>query len=529
MATFGYEWNDFRGSLFVGPSEVNQPKNTWRGENVTISDDEATLVPTYESTVVTLTGTGTTGGQIASGTTSTTWSDATYFNDIVCFVGRTSSATTVYFIQASTGAVTKKDLADTSPDSTLGAPVLVTESGAIVAYVATGNSKVYRVVWSTLAETSYATIQAVTHLTLWNARMIAWSNSSDQFIFSDALDFTTWPSLNYVGVGYSNDGISFCVPRNLDLVVVKPSGWYSITGVLGTNASVRQMNDVLGVISNDSCAQHNNVVYFTTDTGYEDFSVNLYAITGSNVDVAAFHRFGFGGSNAKTVSTNLGYLAVVAKSTDGTSDFASVYLLNSLNRWQYIKIPASITSAQNRRFLLANGQVSRYTSSASDRTLYLLEYSNGDTKNSVALRKVFPNTVEPGKTSGASTPSFATVKLSDIATQRPTTIRRVYVEAEMLQPPSGFYTGSASIQVRVNNKSVHDIPFSQTTGDATSGLSTAYTFPFSTFSSSSTAPYSQIRVLRFNMDNASYGYLQEVEIYFSGLRIRRCWVEGDSQ
>lgn len=528
MATFGYEWNDFRGGLFVGPSEVNQPKNTWRGENITISDDEATLVPTYESTVLTLTGTGTSGGKLAAGSTNTSWSDSTYFNGVICFVGKTSSAATVYFVDTSTGAVTQKTLADAGTEAG-GAPVMVVESGSLVAYVAIGTSKVYRVVKSSLTETSYTVIQTVTRLTLWNARMIAWNNTSDQFIFSEALDFTNWLSISYIGVGYANDGISYCVPRNLDLVVVKPSGWYSITGVLGTNAAVRQMNDVLGVTSSDSCTQHSNTVYFTTDTGYQDFSVNLFAITGSRVDIAAFNRFGFGGSGVKVVATNMGYLGVTALSTDGTNDYASIYLLNVIGRWQYIKTPASITSAQNRRFALAYGQVSRYLSTADDRTLYLLEYSTGNTTNSVAIRKIFPNTVEPGKTSGASTPSFATVKLSDIASQKPTIIRRVYAEVEMLQPPSAFYTGSASIQARVNNKSVQDVSFSQTVGEATSGLSTAYTFPFSSFSSSSTAPYSQVRVLRFNVDNAAYGYLQEIEFYFSGLRIRRVWVEGDQQ
>lgn len=528
MAAFNYEWNDFRGGLYVGPSEVNQPKNTWRGENITISDDEATLVPTYESTKITLTGTGTSGGNLAAGSTQTTWSDATYFNGTICFVGRTSSATTVYFVETSTGAVTQKTLADLGTEPG-GAPVLVTESGAIVAYVAIGTSKIYRVVKSTLGETSFTVIQTVTRLTLWNARMIAWNNTSDQFIFSEPLDFDNWLTLSFIGVGYANDGISYCIPRNLDLVVVKPSGWYSITGVLGTNAAVRQMNDVLGVTSADSCAQHDNTVYFTTDTGYQDFSVNLHAITGSRVDVAAFQRFGFGGSGVKTVATNMGYLGVTALSTDGTNDYASIYLINSMQRWQFMKVPSSISSAQNRRFALVSGQVSRYGNTADDRTLYLCEYSTGNAVNSVAIRKIFPNTVEPGKTSGASTPSFATVKLSDIGSQRPTTIRRVYVEAEMLQPPSAFYTGNATIQARVNNKSVHDIAFSQTTGDATSGLSTAYSFPFSSFSTSSTAPYSQIRVLRFNVDNASYGYLQEVELYFSGLRIRRVWVEGDTQ
>lgn len=528
MPAFGYEWNDFRGGLFVGPSEVNQPKNTWRGDNITISDDEATLVPTYEPTTLSLTGSGTSGGKLSAGSTNTSWSDATYFNGVICFVGKTSSAATVYFVDTSTGAVTQKTLADAGTEAG-GAPVLVVESGAIVAYVAIGTTKVYRVVKSSLAETSYTVIQNVTRLTLWNARMIAWNNSSDQFIFSEALDFTNWPSLNYIGVGYSNDGVSYCVPRNLDLVVVKPSGWYSVTGVLGTNAAVRQMNDVLGVTSSDSCAQHSNTVYFTTDTGYQDFSVNLYAITGSRVDVAAFHRFGFGGSGVKAVAANMGYLGVTALTTDGTNDYASIYLLNSMGRWQYIKTAALISSAQNRRFALAAGQVSRYSSSADDRTIYLLEYSTGNATNSVAVKKIFPNTVEPGKGSGVSTPSFATVKLSDISSQKQTIIRRVYAEVEMLQPPSSFYTGSASIQARVNNKSVQDVTFSQTTGDATSGLSTAYSFPFSSFSSSSTAPYSQVRVLRFNVDNAAYGYLQEIEFYFSGLRIRRVWVEGDQQ
>lgn len=528
MPAFNVEWNDFRGGFFAGPSEVNQPQNTWRGENVTITDDDATLVPTYESQVLTLTGSGTSGGRLSAGSTNTVWSDATYFNDTICFVGRTSSATTVYFITPSTGAVTQKTLTDLGTEPG-GAPVLVIESGTLVAYVAIGTSKVYRVVKSTLSETSYSLIQAATRLTVWNARMIAWNTTSDQFIFSDALNFTSWPTLNYVGVGYTNDGISFCVPRNLDLVIVKPSGWYSITGVLGSNAAVRQINDVLGVTTDDTCAQHSNTVFFTTDTGYQDFSVNLYAITGSTVDVAAFYRFGFGGSGVKVVSTNMGYLGVTALSTDGTNEYAATYLLNAFGRWQYMRIPSSIPSAQNRRFALASGQVSRYSNSANDRTIYLLEYSTGNAVNSVAVRKVYPTAIEPGKGAGVSTPAYGTVKLRDIDTMRPTMIRRVYVEAEMLQPPSAFYTGNASIQVRVNNKSVQDVSFSQTIGEATTGLSTAYTFPFSSFSSSSTAPYSQVRVMRFDVNQAAYGYVQEVEIYFAGLKIRRAWVEGDSQ
>jgi len=98
-----------------------------------------------------------------------------------------------------------------------------------------------------------------------------------------------------------------------------------------------------------------------------------------------------------------------------------------------------------------------------------------------------------------------------------------------MQIPDSPYTGSASIQARVNNKALGDIAFSQTIGDLSSALSTAYTFPYSTFTTVTNTTYSQIRVLRFNVDDATYGYTNEIEIQFSGLRIRRVWVEGDSR
>jgi hypothetical protein len=536
MAAFFYEWDDFGGGYYVGPSAVNQPKNTWQGANITLSNDDATLVPTYGPQQITLTGTGTTSGVISNSTTSTTWSDPTYFNGYCVVVGLTSAATYVYFINTSSGAVQRISLGVVGT-SAGAAPVVVPVAGDLVAYVAVGTTAIYQVTRSTSTVASFTPSGnndgvndiLLTGLTIWNARMIAWGSASDTFLFSDALTFgANWSSLNFVGVGYANDGISYCVPRNLDMIVVKPSGWYSITGILGTSTAVRQMNDTLGILPIDPVAQHNNTVYFVTSTGTNNYAVNLMGISGSRVDVAAYQRFGLADANIRISRTNMGYLAVVAVIEEPfLLQYASVYLLNAQDRWQVMKIPATMEYDDSLKFAVARGQVSRYNTSQ-DQALYLTETTTGATQNKLALHRLRPTTIEPGQASGTTLPVSATLKLPDLSTKVPTIIKRVYVEAEMLQIPGTSYTGSASMQARVNNKAVANIGFASGT-EATSGLSTAYTYPFADFTIVSNTTTSQIRILRFNVDNASYGYLNEIELQFAGLRIRRCWVEGDTQ
>jgi hypothetical protein len=536
MAAFFYEWDDFGGGYYVGPSAVNQPKNTWQGANITLSNDDASLVPTYGPQKLTLSGTGTTAGVIDNSTTSTTWSDPTYFNGYCVIVGLTSSATYVYFINTNSGVVNRITLAvggtNVIGTSAGAAPVVVPVGSDVVAYVAVGTISIYQVTRSTgvvVAFTPSSNAILLTGLTIWNARMIAWGSASDTFLFSEALTFgATWSNFNFVGVGYANDGISYCVPRNLDMIVVKPSGWYSITGILGTSTAVRQINDTLGILPTDPVAQHNNTVYFVTSTGTNNYAVNLMGIAGSRVDVAAYQRFGLADANIRISRTNMGYLAVAAVVEEPfLLQYAVVYLLNAQDRWQVMKIPSTMTYDDNLKFAIARGQVSRYNTSQ-DQALYLAETTTGASQNKLALHRLRPTTIEPGQASGTTLPTTATLKLSDISTKVPTIIKRVYVEAEMLQIPGTLYTGSASIQARVNNKAVANIGFASGT-EATSGLSTAYTYPFADFTVTTNTTTSQIRVLRFNVDNASYGYANEIELQFAGLRIRRCWVEGDTQ
>jgi hypothetical protein len=309
------------------------------------------------------------------------------------------------------------------------------------------------------------------------------------------------------------------------MVVAKPSGWYSITGVLGANSAVRQMNDTIGILPGDPIAQHNNAVYFSTNRSFYSYSVNIMAISGTRIDVAAFQKFGYENAQTHLARTNLGYLAACSVYNDNTNAaFCSTYILNLQDVWSVMTMASPFTtSAEGLQFRMCRGQVSRYNV-GHDQTLYLSSSCTGATQNKFGIHIFKPNTIEPGKQAGSNEPSVGSFKLPNIATKMPTIIRRVYVEAEMLQIPYP-YSGDATIQVNVNNRAVADIDFSKTIGDASSGYTTEYSFPFTTFDPGN----SQIRVMRFNVDNATWGYTQEIQVRFAGLRIRRVWVEGDSR
>lgn len=549
MAEFNFNWDDFNGGYCVSHSDINQPKNTWKGYNVAVADDDGTLVPVYQPQQLTLSGDNVTNGVISYGSTETTWSDPTYMNGYVVVTAKHGTSASVFFIGTEDGVVTRRDITSVTASSAGSAPVCFSYTGSanVYACVVVGTSDIYMVRSDTstlVTFTCAASPGNLNGLVLWNGRLIAWSNVWDKIIFSDPFQFVpdaaeysiVWPALNYIRAGYADDGISQVVPRNMDLVVVKPSGWYSVTGVLGVSAAVRQMNDTLGIYAEDPIDQHNNIIYFTTNTGYTDYAINLFAIIGGRVDIVAFQRFGLGDSNMRITKTNLGYLTISAMSEDPSGTYyCSAFLMNMLEKWELLKINRVLSHISKKpKFAFAHGQVNRYRDISGERYLYLTEStsSSTDTDNRFAVIKVKPNTVEPGKNAGATTPAEGVARLSNIYLNKAFTIRDIYVEAEMLQVPTvgnmSAYTGSASIACYINNKSVSDIEFNDSKPSPSPG-SSSYTYPFNTFTSETDSVTSQIRVIRFMVDNAAWMYGAEVELRFSGLKIRRVWIRGESR
>jgi hypothetical protein len=136
--------------------------------------------------------------------------------------------------------------------------------------------------------------------------------------------------------------------------------------------------------------------------------------------------------------------------------------------------------------------------------------------------------------------------LSQVGEQKATTIRRVYVEAtlDMDYANYGDFTGTAQMDVSVINGAPEDVAYDPTltfvSGERTytQSLTSIPNTTTITPSTADAAPYTAgnlykrdaaTRILRFDSDNMGYGYKHNVSITFSGFRIKRVWIEGDSR
>jgi hypothetical protein len=365
----------------------------------------------------------------------------------------------------------------------------------------------------------------VTGIALWGARMVAW-NDSPYLFFSAASNFSTWAATNYIIVGYSEDPISVVVPRNYDLIIGKPSGWYSVTGVLNYSAAVRQINSGLGVIADDPVAEWNNSVVFNCDTGTIDYPVNLYTVNGARVSPMMFQRFSTIAQEVNIAKGPLGVLQIgLTNKSPGTFLGAPVdgrlWLLNQQNRWSKITIQngtpvLSISGLGSFYNYPALAYVSRSNSKSVQRPVVVAQVAaDSSGRIYIAVFTVKIPTFEPGKTA-AGGPSTATALLSDYSSQVPITVKDVFVEAEVVELDNEYLT-DGSISVRTNMKyPIGDLALSA--GEVTSSTLTT---TVDNDDVPGTGTRFLGRVYRFRPDNPGYGYGIEIQVQFSGVKVRR--------
>jgi len=554
MGNFRYEWNDFSGGYYMGPSATTQPKNTWTGTNVMLTDDDATIVATNAVGEFTLTGTDTTGGYIAApaNVVSQTFSRPVYFNNtIVIAVVETytagSPAGILYLIDTPSQVVTKVTVATLTLGGTTTSsfyePVCtrggLTGATDFYIYVAFGTSSYYRVRKSTLAINTYTptgavAMAAIGGLVIWGARMIMWDINDDRIVYTDALDFTTVSSTNYVQIGYSEDRIMSVVPRQFDLIICKQGGFWSVTGVLGTSTAVRQLNDTTGFLADRAALalQFNNMIYFI-DEQTSSYYANLYQLSGTRVDPAAFMRFDSFDNrpiSLSKISSNIA-VSVVDRESLWSSASYKIYIANKLMRWYQISGPRLLPEAGGTARIYCIGAPlarSSRNNVFADELLYIVEQDIDDKKIAVAAFQ--PNQVTPGgsdylSVSGAR--STGTLILEDIKTTEPTKITSVYVEAELIQLSNATFTGNATMTCTVKNMSQDWTDFN---GSATtpSSVSSTFSAAYNTFPSELDWQ-SKVGVIKFNTDSMGYGFANEVSFTFSGFKIRRVWAEGTTR
>jgi hypothetical protein len=535
MATKIVEWDDFTGGYYVGASATKQPRNTFTGQNVTVAMDDATLVPMYTPTKRTLTGTDTSGGNIVNANWTNLGPPA-IINGCVCFVAKTASAAYLYVINANSvvtrHTLTVVSVANFVPLRPTAVSVSPSTSDFFV-YIA-GD---YRQLIRLRLDTTGALVGSATNITIasmaatgdsqvygtviWGARMVAWSTTAN-IHFSNAADFATWSATNYITIGFAEDDVTACIPRNYDLIVGKPSGWYVVTGVLNYSASVRQVNNGIGIITNgytntDPVAEWNNQVVFNTDTGTIGFPVNLYTVNGARVQPMAFQRFS---GNVQTLNMAKGPLGVlqVAHTIDDEADVTGmVYMLNQQGRWSRITIPTGTAA-------VTGNSVAYYPAAAATSRSYYWTSPNCQilesniTTATVALHTVAINVFEPG-TDASGNPSTGTVLLADYMSQTPITVTDVYVEVELTELYSVYtYQGDASISCAVNMKfPPADLAFS--VGNVSSTTLSAGNYDPASIPGTGTRFMG--RVFRFRPDNPGYGYGFEVQVNFAGMKVRR--------
>lgn len=533
MATRVVEWDDFTGGYYVGPSATKQPRNTFTGDNVTVAMDDAAMIPAYEVNAFALNGTDVTSGVILNANLKGVGQPAMVLG-VTAFTAKTLSAVYLYVITYS-GAVVRFDISSnfgflgTVANFVLGRPVMVARTdGNIEIYVPGAQNQIWRytidqngTIIGSAAAVPVGGFSATANgqvygLAVWGARMICWSNTSVLY-FSSANDFSSgWPSANWIYIGWSQDPITAVVPRNYDLIVGKPSGWYSVSGVLDYSASVRQVNNGLGVMGDDPTCEFNNQVVFSTDTGTIAFPVNLYTVNGARVSPMAFQRFGGIPQNMTLAKCSVGTLAMCYTNDNDTSVDGFLWTLNQQGRWARSEISnATAAVTGNSVTYMPVSQVqSRGTGWFPD--ISILEWNA--TQKKIAFHYMEIATFEPGKNENG-TASSATAKLADYMSQVPITVTDVYVEAEVVQLLASYnYTGNSAISCQVNMK-YPPADLALSVGDVTSSNQTLSPVSGSTIPGTGTRFMG--RVFRFRPDNPGYGYGFEVQINFSGMKVRR--------
>jgi hypothetical protein len=217
----------------------------------------------------------------------------------------------------------------------------------------------------------------------------------------------------------------------------------------------------------------------------------------------------------------LGTLQVCLTNQDSSTALSGrMWLLNQQNRWTKTQIPnvTGITPATGTlSYYPGLAYVSRSTVSI-QRPILVMQVS----KTTAGALKVGVHTVklptfEPGQTASRA-PSTATALLSDFSSQVPITVKDVFVEVEVVElETASAYTAASSVAVRTNMKyPIGDLAVS--VGDVSS---TNMTTSITNSDIPGTGTRFMGRVYRFRPDNPGYGYGIEIQITFSGVKVRR--------
>lgn len=465
---FDVVYDDFTGGHYMGPTQANQPRNTWTGPNVICTADQGFLMPDGGLTKMT--------SEIVSAGTSEAISQPIAFRDPANPVTSNASifftrrgSTTIYRVVMETNTITP--LATTANNTT---PLAATSVlGNRVAFQRETSSSVtmYLCTYGGTVTTVTVPVDFTLGTWWWGNFAFGATLGSNRLYFSAAGDPTSWPANNYFDVGESGYSIISVVPTGDVLYVGTSAGWWAISGVPGQTASLRKLaTPGIGGLPQAGAfyPQHacgasliNQGVLFRSPRGA---LVNV--LSGSTVRAFA-HSPGLPGSNDAAVDmvTSAGDLTCVLDTTysaDRTYNAARLFLWSDLHRrWRVKSLPtaAQVSAALGVRYWTVEDRDALGTN------LYLIGAETNGVNNVDLVGWYAPKEPVDPQTDANGYYDTATVTLSEYSQPTPFAVKEMIVELDFGQPATQGAQRTVKASVVTQGVTDLDQTFAVDTGD----------------------------------------------------------------
>lgn len=517
---FDVVYDDFTGGHYMGPTQANQPRNTWTGANVICTADQGFLMPD--------------GGWTKPADPAYSPSSAPVITPPATFPPPLLSPSGAFNLDVVFGTSLGSTIYRQNPvggsagtlGTTAAGPLhsaVVTMLGNRLAFVnGAGGASAYLVTSSGTSTTVTTSANFSLGMWWWNNFGFGCGNLSNRLYFSAAGDPTSWPAANYVDIGESGRYIQAIVPTNEALYIGKSDGWWVLTGVPGQTATLRRLTriGIVGPPGNGGSTPPTPVwaaaacetrqgILFRSERG-----PGLNLLRGTQVDQFAYMPYG----EQVGYVVPAGEYVQVLTTGDTLTEQAHMFVWSDVNRrWRHKPMPTPASqgaTSQGIRWAPAlDGDV------AAD-WLYAVSIE-GYSGSSFGLYTWYANRepLEP-QVDAFGYYDTATVTLSEYSQATPFAVKEMIVEVDFGQPAT--QGAQRSVKASVVTQSVTDLDqtFPIDTGDLAVPFSSSQFGK--TWQNANTTRRGHRQTVRFAPTDGAAGTLTAAPVIeMTGVKVRR--------
>jgi hypothetical protein len=530
MGTFQIAYDDFSGGHYMGNRSAELPRNTWYGTNATLNG-KGELIPGGAGYV------GQSNIQHAGDfypASSGIFYGFNYYSDsyfVVTEATTVASVTTQYsrMVRVEGGYGGATTISTTALTGVVNGHCTTTNDFSTTGqmtlyYVNNTNADIRKCtlpIWGTPVDSLVSGIFpvfSVDSIVDYKSRLVVWSQNTgstqnNRFYYSD----NTKTTFNLVDYYEMPGAIQTIIPRANDMVVVTGVGIYSVTGVLGESVNIQLIapaNELLDGMRNAK-ASGRSIIFLAEDKLEYPQDTRIYQLLGaSSAEIARIDVQDYALSYADESCFNLlrgGDIAVwLSNGAFYVQKAGGPFVRMVVSRPNFLTQPQSYIAEPIDAFSGITNQ-GRSTAACFDDDGNIEIYQFG-------YAEAYPSPTFT--TTLSTTPTSASVQLSEYWHSKPMTVRDLMVEAVYDTTAITGLSSNASVAARIVPTGAIDYSVTQTP------TLTSSTQTYTTTLSSVTA--NGARVLhRFRVDDAIKAYGFYPVITFQGCRIRRVIAIGE--